>query len=181
MNIFVLHEDPIIAARMHCDKHAVKMPLELTQEVCDALRRHGAQDAEMPLTSKGTPWKGGYPDHPCTRWVGDSHHNFLWAVEHGLALFEEYTKRYGRRHACHDALLHMSEMDYLIPSGGLTPFARAFNGNDHLMDEQKYTAVEAYRAYYFTKRFKRGGSLVPPWWEKGTPAPSWWVNKEVKQ
>jgi len=28
MNRFVLHADPFVAARMHCDKHVVKMILE---------------------------------------------------------------------------------------------------------------------------------------------------------
>ena len=28
MNVFILHEDPITAARMHCDKHVPKMIVE---------------------------------------------------------------------------------------------------------------------------------------------------------
>ncbi|WP_237342937.1 pyrimidine dimer DNA glycosylase/endonuclease V [Wolbachia endosymbiont of Folsomia candida] len=31
MNIFILHEDPVIAAQMLCDKHVVKMVLETAQ------------------------------------------------------------------------------------------------------------------------------------------------------
>ena len=31
MNIFYLHNDPQIAAQMHCDKHVVKMILEYAQ------------------------------------------------------------------------------------------------------------------------------------------------------
>ena len=38
MNIFVLHEDPITAAKHHCDKHVVKMILESAQLLCTAHR-----------------------------------------------------------------------------------------------------------------------------------------------
>ena len=53
MNIFVLDEDPAIAAQMMCDKHIPKMIVETFQMLGSALRRHGATDEQMPLTSKG--------------------------------------------------------------------------------------------------------------------------------
>ena len=59
MNIFVLDEDPA-AAQMMCDKHIPKMIVETFQMLGSALRRHGATDEQMPLTSKGTPLIGGY-------------------------------------------------------------------------------------------------------------------------
>ena len=96
MNIFVLDNDPKVAAQLHADKHVVKMVLELYQQMGSAMRRHGATDKDMPLTAKGTPLKGGYHNHPCTRWVGDTRANFEWAAEHAIALCEEYTYRYGK-------------------------------------------------------------------------------------
>ena len=36
MNIFVLDESPILAARDHCDKHICKMILESAQMLCAA-------------------------------------------------------------------------------------------------------------------------------------------------
>ena len=38
MNIFVLDENPITAAQMHCDKHVVKMVLEYAQILSTAHR-----------------------------------------------------------------------------------------------------------------------------------------------
>ena len=38
MNIFELHENPIECARMHCDKHIVKMPIEYAQLLSTAHR-----------------------------------------------------------------------------------------------------------------------------------------------
>ena len=52
MNIFVLHEDPSTAARYHCDKHVVKMVVELFQQLGSAAIRHGATPDMMPLVGK---------------------------------------------------------------------------------------------------------------------------------
>ena len=41
MNIFFLHKDPKIAARMQCDKHVVKMVLETAQMLSTAARAQG--------------------------------------------------------------------------------------------------------------------------------------------
>ena len=71
MNIFALSTNPWVAATMHCDKHVPKMVIEIFQQLGSAVRRHGATDSMMPLTQKGTPLRGGYHNHPCTRWTGD--------------------------------------------------------------------------------------------------------------
>lgn len=175
MNIFVLDEDPIKAARMMCDKHIPKMVVETAQMMASALRRHGATDDVMPLTKRGTPYKGGYHHHPCTVWAGDSRNNYLWLLHHGLALSAEYLKRFHQMHACHAPIYEMGELFNMIPAGGMTPFARAFNKETYpfLYDEEQYTAVEAYRAYYSLDKARFAE------WNKGTPAPSWWDNKEM--
>ena len=98
MNIFILHFNPVIAARMYCDKHSPKMVVELLQQLGSAVIRHGATPDMMPLTKKGTPLKGGYHHHPCTRWCGDSRANFVWAAFHAIELCEEYTRRFGKTH-----------------------------------------------------------------------------------
>ncbi len=163
MNIFVLHKDPIVSARMHCDKHVPKMVVELYQQIGSALRRYGATDDVMPTTKGGTPLKGGYHNHPCTRWVGDSRDNFRWAVQHGLALCEEFKLRYNKPHYCEDGIRMMGELADLIPQGELTEFAQA------MPDEcRQPNVVLAYRIYYKVdkSRFAK--------WDRGREAPSWW-------
>lgn len=163
MNIFVLHKDPIVSARMHCDKHVPKMVVELYQQIGSALRRYGATDDVMPTTKGGTPLKGGYHNHPCTRWVGDSRDNFRWAVQHGLALCEEFKLRYNKPHYCEDGIRMMGELADLIPQGELTDFAQA------MPDEcRQPNVVLAYRIYYKVdkSRFAK--------WERGREAPIWW-------
>lgn len=163
MNIFVLDRNPIRASEMMCDKHIPKMVVESAQMMASALRRHGAIDRQMPLTKSGTPYKGAYKHHPCTVWAGDSWHNFDWLANHAIGLLGEYYMRFGKEHACSEAIGQMNGMSWRLPNGRLTPFAQA------MPDEFKQEdAVQAYRAYYHSKTFAK--------WEKGTPAPDWWMG-----
>lgn len=162
MNIFALDGNPIVAAKMYCDKHVPKMVVELFQQLGSSVRRHGATDDMMPLTSKGTPLKGGYHNHPATRWCGETRDNFLWACFHAAALAEEYTKRFGKTHACAEGIEHLYRMHTLIPEGLMTPFAQC------MPDEFKVDgdSITAYRKYYHSKKFAK--------WDKGRDAPHWW-------
>mgnify|MGYP003344151702 CR=1 FL=1 len=162
MNIFVLHQDPATAAEQNCDKHIVKMVLELFQQMGSAVIRNGATPDMMPLTAKGTPLKGGYHNHPCTRWCGDTRENFKWASQHALELCHQYQIRYGKTHSCQSGIEQLATMDGLIPSSSLTPFAQA-------MPEQyrDKDAVKAYRNYYLGEKkafakWKTGN--IPDWW-----------------
>ena len=149
MNQFVVDYDPIIAAQSLCDKHVVKQTVEQFQMLGSALRRHGATDEQMPLTSKGTPLVGGYRNHPITKWVGETQSNFNWAIQHGLGLAKEYTHRYGKTHACEAGIFLMSHMVYLIPNGELTDFGQAMP--DEYKDEDP---VVAYRRYYIEDKIQ---------------------------
>ena len=164
MNIFILDEDPIMSAKFYCDKHIPKMVVELYQQLGSAVIRHGATPDMMPLTKKGTPLRGGYHNHPCTRWVGDSRANFLWASYHAAMLCEEYTKRFDKTHFCEHGIEKLYELHKLIPDGELTPFAQAMP--DEYRDED---AVVAYRNYYMydKSRFAQ--------WNRGRDAPYWWL------
>lgn len=187
MNIFVLDEDPIAAAKMYCDRHIPKMCVELLQQIGSAAIKHGAQPEQLPL-AKATqkPIRGGYHNHPCTIWCGMSRDNYLWAAHHGAALCEEYTKRFGKEHYCANGIEILYGLSYLIPEGDLTPFALAMPDdyrphlNEHIgapfdiVPNDDFTfishasgddAVQAYRRYYHAKAFAK--------WEKGRPMPDW--------
>jgi len=170
MNIFVLDNDPKIAAQMMCDKHVVKQVVETFQMTGSALRRHGVLDNQMPLTQAGKPLKGGYHNHPCTRWCGDSRENFEWAVKHAIALAEEYTYRYGKVHSCESGIRQMANMSHLIRSDRLTPFAQA------MPDQYKSPcAVTAYRDYYWLDKRVN----IKCEWNKIRPKPQWWTSLEI--
>jgi hypothetical protein len=163
MNIFILDEHPVKAAQYYCDKHIPKMIVELFQQLGSAVIRNGATPEQMPLTSKGTPLKGGYHNHPCTRWCGDSRINFMWASSHAIELCKEYTRRYGKVHSCEKGIYHLAEMQHMIQGERLTPHALA------MPDQYKSeNAVYSYRQYYIheKKNFAKWNKLnnVPDWW-----------------
>ena len=162
MNIFVLDNDPKIAAQFYCDKHVPKMVVELYQQLGSALRRHGVQDQDMPLTKAGKPLLGGYHNHPCTRWVGDSKMNFAWAYIHGKELCKEYSLRFCKEHFCEKGIDRMGTLWDNIPNVPMTNFAQA------MPDEYRNPdAVEAYRTYYRRDKVRFAK------WEKGRCRPYW--------
>jgi hypothetical protein len=169
MNIFTLNSCPIKSAEDHCDKHVVKQIVEDFQMLGSAVIRHGAKVNEMPLTQKGTPLKGGYHNHPCTRWVGENRSNFEWTCLHALALAEEYTMRYNKRHSCQNGIEHLCKMLEMIPKGSQTEFAVAISADQNCRHHPAFdssSVVDKYRLYYicdkvtFAKWTKRP---IPEW------------------
>ena len=183
MNIFVLDEDPVQAARYLDDVRLPKMCVESAQMMAASLRRHGATDEQMPLTKPKwinaldgtdtmwfvqTPYLGGYKHHPCTVWAGDSRANFVWLALHAIEQCKEYTRRFGKEHACYGPINHMARMwkTAKFEENYMTPFAQAMP--DEYKDDDD--VVKAYRSYYKSKEYSKGGvkyirADVPTWWE----------------
>ena len=155
MNIFVLHENPIVAAQMENNKHIIKMFLESCQLLCSPFEKED-----------GAPYKRTHYNHPCSIWVRTSKQNYMWLLEHTSALNEEYSNAYKKTHKCLKVLNWCKENYHLLnlPDIGLTPFALA-------MPEQYKVAgdaVTSYRNYY--KGDKAGFSK----WTHGRQQPYWW-------
>lgn len=158
MNIFVLHQQPALAAQMLCDKHVVKMIVESAQIM--AACHHQA----------GTPvhYRATHQHHPCTLWAGASAHNYAWLLAHAKAMCHEYTHRYGRIHKTEQYIV--GELHHL-PKGiavtERTPFAQAMPDEYRCED-----AVRAYRTYYLKDKAhfaKWTNRDVPAWFEYQLP------------
>jgi hypothetical protein len=132
MQIFILDRDPVRSAQMQCDRHVVKQAVESAQILATALWMNGVP----------APYKPAYRHHPCTQWASRTRSNWEWLKTHGLALCEEFTARYGKRHASQDPIEAMDGAG--IPEGPLEEFAQA------MPDQYKVPgdAVAAYQAYY---------------------------------
>ena len=89
MNLFAIDKDPIQAAQWNVDRHVIKMPTEVAQMLCTAFWNQNI----------AAPYKQTHRNHPCSVFVRTSSSNFLWAVQHGESLCDEYTVRYGKTHA----------------------------------------------------------------------------------
>ena len=156
MNIFVLGSSPEESARLQCDKHIVKMPLETAQMLCSALHLCGSSGKYKPT----------HQNHPCSVWARESRDNFDWLCHHGFALCDEYRNRYGKVHACLEVIQDCFHKRESIPAGSLTPFAQAMP-DIYKRDD----AVTAYRLYYVEAK-----QSVADW--KFCDPPEWWVVKE---
>ncbi len=151
MNIFVLHRNPEIAAQMMCDKHVVKMILETAQMMCTVIAAHGHQP----------PYRATHAKHPCTIWAGESRANWNWLVDHGMALCDEYTKRYGKVHKSQRVIEWCAMTHIDLPEAPLTPFAQAMPPQ-----YRNDCPVTAYRDYYHGEKagFATWKTQAPDWW-----------------
>ena len=95
MNIFYLHPDPNKAAAYHYDKHKVKMILEAAQMLCTA-HHHYAELYEYD--GSYIPYRKAHYNHPSTQWARENMQHYFWLYDYMMALGEEYTKRYNKKH-----------------------------------------------------------------------------------
>jgi len=149
MNIFVLDAIPTVAARYHCDKHVVKMPLETAQILSTVHWRYGNE----------APYKPTHEKHPCTLWAGQTAENYRWLVKLGLALCHEYTHRYDKVHACQRVIQVLMMPPLGLTARGFTTFAKAM--------PQEYichSVVESYRTYYQNDK-----ASICSWTRRDTP------------
>ena len=161
MNIFVLDEDPSIAAHYVCDSHCVKMILESAQMLC-AVHPEGT-----------APYKRSYYNHPCTKWARESFENYDWLIRHAYALCAEYSRRYNHKngkpkvHKSQEVIEWCDENRPSLPKLGLTEHPKC------MPDEcKKESVVESYRNYYINEKSHLA------YWRK-MDAPMWYTEAKV--
>ena len=143
MNIFVLDEDPVKCAQMHCDKHVVKMILESAQMICTTHHLCPNKYVDYEIRYKQT-----HMNHPCAKWLRDSKNNYYWFIKFITALNEEYKYRYNHtvNHKSFDAIKDLPIPN--LPDKPRTLWARA------MPDECKVgkDIIASYRQYYIKEK-----------------------------
>jgi hypothetical protein len=175
MNIFILDNDPRVAAISQCNTHVVKMILETAQMLSTAHRVLDGQlittpkkHWELPDGRENLLYKAAHTRHPCSLWVMESSKNYAWAYHHLKALSEEFTFRFGKIHKSWDKLgVILESRPSSIKEGDLTPFRLAMNTEPQCINPED--PVGSYRKFYITKqkRFKMTwtGRDKPYWFE----------------
>ena len=145
MNIFYLHESPMMSATYMYDKHVVKMILESAQMLCTAHHHYGNGD--------NVPYKKAHYNHPSTKWCRENKLQYTWLFRHMMFLGDEYTRRYDPIHLnkqhltikkCWDSLCHLPPG---IPDGEFTQPPQC------MPDKYKTDcSVEAYWNYYIGEK-----------------------------
>lgn len=176
MNIFRSHPSPLISAvnldDLRCGKMVVESGQLLVAGVRIILADMGYEDWEIELvlkeygilTSKGTTWKITHQNHPASIWTRKSYGNYVWVALHGIALANEFEKRFDKPHNSKPVLIGLLSIGVnllkeFMDSGETEP-------PQCMPDEYKNKDPHvAYRNYLRSKENVR--------WIRANP-PSWW-------
>ena len=125
------------------------MILESAQMLCTAHHHYAEQ---LGYDNEYIPYRKAHYNHPSTIWTRQNSRHYYWLFHHMLALGEEYTKRYGKKHLsitkCFDALQN-------CPVG--MPLGGVFEEPPQCMpDEYKVEgdSISAYWNYYEQEKYK---------------------------
>ena len=147
MNIFFLSLNPKEAARLHCDKHVVKMILESTQLL------YSSHWMLSPNNLPENAYKLAHKNHPCAIWVRTSLCNYMWLCALAWWLCKEYQYRYG------ETKMHKSEQHIVwlmnnpprnIP---VIPFTNPALAMPDIYKQDD--VVTSYRTYYIESKMKQ--------------------------
>lgn len=165
MNLFFLDFDPKKCAEYHCDKHVVKMLLELVQLMYTA---HHFHKSILP-ENKYKPIKNY--KHPTCLWVCTSLENYKYTSLVAIELAYEYTKRYHKIHKCQE---HAEWLLENVPSfeSEVPEYAPETFFSDKLIplampdDCKGYDTVQSYRKYYkvHKRHFVKWTNTPVPYW-----------------
>lgn len=159
MNIFILDNDPYESAKLNCDTHCSKIILEIAQMLCTTFH----------LQNLDAPYKACHKNHPVTKWIRESKANFLWALTHGVALYQEKLYRTGNGHKSIDVLSWaLDNIDKLsFPNTNLTKFAIAISEDSLCRKDPQFDEsdpVSCYKLYY-----KYDKSHIAKWTNRNVP------------
>lgn len=165
----MVDHDPVISAQMQCNKHVVKMILELAQMLSTA---HRVLDGSVSIGQTKTGrkrkvykhpnpqkdailYQATHINHPCSIWVRDGKEHYQWAYDHFCGLCDEYSFRYGKIHKTDYLLREMLQsIPVNMPETSIYyPLAMPdeFINHSKYVKEQK-EAVKCYREYYISKQ-----------------------------
>ncbi len=195
MNIFAVHENPVVAARALPDKLVVKMPTESLQLLTPWIYNNFNIKIEKPdpsghlnLIESEKLFYGikGFAHHPCAKWLYESPSNVHWLLEHAFGMADEYWQRYNKDHG---TLFGLNQIRSLVYK-----HHNRYNSVDHtsfvqaMPEEFKIPgdAVTAYRNYIngFKGYAEWRYSGKPDWWDEAKHAPvreRYLAEKEVKR
>lgn len=161
MNIFVTDPCPIISAQALDNKRIVKMVLETAQLLSSAIFiNSGILYDEI--------YRPTHKKHPCTIWTSSSLGNWEWLLEHFVALCQEYTYRYNKRHSSKEILPYLIKYRAHIQKGPMTSFANCARSKALQIDFRELSnTCAAYRQYLIAKW--NNDKIPPNWSHRGPP------------
>lgn len=157
MNIFWFHFNVVKNAQYYCDKHVIKIILEIAQ-ILSTIQ----QTSERPI-SDARLYRKTHVNHPITKWCRRNSANYEYAANLGLELCREYTFRFGKIHKCQELLelLQMHRPAEITSSEKMT--------FPPLCMPEKYKipgkVVKSYRNYFLSEKMR-----FATWRKRGAPS-----------
>lgn len=151
MNIFFVHQNPVIAAQSLCNAHVRSQIREAVDMLSTAHYLVGEHTEEMRSPT--------HKYHPSTRWVTQKDNNYTWLYKHYKALCEEYLFRHGVPHRLSSYLDVLAPRPYdiastygrdpSVPPAVVADDLKPKHTDGVLIEKPSWREViEAYRAYY---------------------------------
>ena len=180
MNIFYLHKDPVESAKLHCDKHVCKMIIEYAQMLSTAHRMlDGTEwiDSSSGRRIKrwkhpnsnmdGMLYKASHINHPSAIWARESAIQYQYLYDLFVALCDEYTHRYGKKHSTDTKLRvilamapkNIPDKPFTQPTPAMSHFPQCVVKNDSLASYRNYYREAKSGFAVWTKRD------VPYWYK----------------
>ena len=177
-----MHQDPIICAEQHSDKHVVKMCVEYAQLLSTAQRcidgefwngrttngRKIARYFHPDSAMNHTLYKATHINHPSSIWCRASVQNYQWLYDMWVSLCFEFERRYKKKHLSFVKLEYYLLMPpAAIPTDGFTEPTPAMGSHPHCIVEGD--SITSYRNYY--REAKRDFAVwstrdIPEWWRE---------------
>ncbi len=178
MNIFYIDQDPRQCAEWMVDKHVVKMIVETAQLLSTAHRVLDGMEVQLQLEKDGkvrtkkvwvlddsrndVMYNATHINHPSGVWVRQSVENYNWLADHLFALGDEYTYRYGKRHATITKMAYeLQSPPHKLKEWDWTPMPSCMAEEYIISDDP----IDNYRNYY-----KNGKAGLHKWKNRQPPA-----------
>jgi hypothetical protein len=181
MNIFYLHYNPIECARLHNDKHVVKMILEYGQlmstahRVLDGIEYYAKTKNNRKIKRwllsderENILWKASHIKHPSGIWVRSSKENYKWLYSLWFYLLQEYTFRYGKKHSAERMMSYFWLCPTNIPNIPFTEPTPAMPNEFKVLGN----SIQSYKNYYIGAK-----QHLANW--KNRPTPDWFSHAHL--
>jgi len=108
-------------------------------------------------------YKSTHKNHPSSKWARESIQNYNWLCQLGLALCNEYSLRYGKRHKSQDIIEWARKNKPALADSQFTPPPQCMPDECKIADD----TIAAYRKYYKEKKSHIAvwKTKIPKWFE----------------
>jgi hypothetical protein len=120
VNFFYLDRDPVTCAKYYCNKHILKIPIEIAQ-ILSKLHHEIKSGIDYCKIYKNSSVVKNTLGPYC--WIKESYDNYIWASKLGLALINEYKLRYNKDiHKSEVILQYLADNPPRLPKIEITKF-----------------------------------------------------------